>query len=146
MLQLSKGSKLVRLSNGVAAGTTDPTVSTVDTAGFNGCYLIFALGAITTGAVTSVKAQMGDASNGSDAADIAGSKVTFTDADDNKQAVIDIYRPKQRYITPYIDRGTQNAVVDGVWALLYSDHKEPVTQDTTSVGTTTLVSPALGTA
>ena len=33
-----------------------------------------------------------------------------------------------------VDRGTQNATVDGIVALQYEANKEPVTQDATTVG------------
>ncbi|HYE94459.1 MAG TPA: hypothetical protein VEA38_25725, partial [Terriglobales bacterium] len=116
-----------------AANTTDLTSESVDTLGFDGVRFLVGFGAITAGAVTSVKAQQSTA-DGSGQSDLAGSSQSVADTDDNKVVIIDIYRPQERYVNTVIDRGTQNAVVDFVIAELYSGRKQPVTQDATIVG------------
>lgn len=129
-----------------AAGTTDLTSEAVDTAGFEGCRFIVGLGAITASAVTSVKVQQCDTSGGT-YADLEGSSVTIADDDDNQIAIIDIFRPRERYLKFVTDRGTANAVVDFLLADLYSPRVGAVTQDTTTVVSTEVhVSPAEGTA
>ena len=90
MLNISKEVKVTRVMNGVAAGTSAQNSSVIDMQNFDGVVFIAAFGAITSGAVTSAKAQQGAASNLSDAADLAGSKIDIADNQGNKVAVLDI--------------------------------------------------------
>lgn len=146
-MNLSKQVKLQRVENAAAAGTTDLTSDWVDTQGFEGVMFVAAFGTITAGAVTTIKAQQAAASDGTGAADLEGTSITVADDDDNQIAAIDIFRPQERYVALVVDRGTQNAVVDGVIAILYGPRELPTTHDTaTVVSVETHVSPAEGTA
>lgn len=140
--------KTIRIMNAVAAGTSDQTSSAVDTQGYEGVKFYTAFGAITSGAVTSVKVQQSSDDGSADAyADLAGTSISVADDDDNQVVVHDIYRPRERYLKVVVDRGTQNAVIDGIVAVLYGARKEPTTDDsTTVVGRETHTSPAEGTA
>lgn len=129
-----------------AAGTTDLTSEAVDTSDCDGVRFTIGFGAITSGAVTSVKARQGAASNMSDGADLEGSAITIADTDDNKVAVIDIYRPRERYVDIVTDRGTQNAVVDFLIVEKYGMRKLPPTEGSMVVSTEKHASPAEGTA
>ena len=146
MLNISKEVKVTRVMNGVAAGTSAQNSSVIDMQNFDGVVFIAAFGAITSGAVTSAKAQQGAASNLSDAADLKGTKITIADTDDDKVAVLDIYRPQKRYLRLVVSRATQNAVIDGVVALQYKGKKAPVTQDASVAGDKLCVSPDEGVA
>lgn len=149
---LTKAVKTLRLKPdgtnwALAAGTTDVESEVVDSAGFEGVRFIAGFGAITAGAVTSIKVQQGTATNLSDAADLEGSKITIADDDDNQIAISDIFRPRERYVRVAFDRGTQNAVVDFLLAELYGAAKQPVTEDSAIVVSAEQhVSPAEGTA
>ena len=146
-MNLSKNTKLTRVSNAVAAGTTDVESAVIDMQNFEGVQFVVAFGTITAGAVTSIKVQQGAQSDLSDAADLAGTGVAVADDDDNKIFYLDVYRPRERYVRLVVDRGTQNAVVDGIFAQQYSPRKKPTTHDTTTVGGgETHASPAEGTA
>lgn len=140
--------KTIRVLNAQAAGTSDLTSSAIDTAGWDGVKIYTAFGTITAGAVTSVKLQQSSDDGVADAyADLVGSSVPVADSRSNDVVVHDIYRPKERYIKAVIDRGTQNAVVDGVWAVLYTNRKQPTTDDSaTVVARKVLISPSEGTA
>lgn len=140
--------KTIRVMNGVAAGTTDQTSNAIDTKGFDGVKIYTLFGAITGSAVTSVKIQQSSDDGSADAyADLAGTSITVADDDDNQVVVHDIYRPRERYLKVVVDRGTQNAVIDGIIAVLYSATKSPTTDDSsTVVARETHVSPAEGTA
>lgn len=130
-----------------AAGTTDINTDIVDTAGYDGVAWIVKFGAITSGAVTSVKVQQGAASNMSDAADLEGTAITVADDDDGQLALTEVIKPTERYVRLVVDRGTQNAVVENVTAILHKAVTLPVTQDSTTViATETHLSPAEGTA
>lgn len=140
--------KVIRVMNAVAAGQTAQTSSAIDTKGFDGVKIYSAFGAITAGAATSVKVQQSSDDASADAyADLLGTSVTVADDDDNQVVVHDIYRPRERYLKVVISRATQNAVIDGIIAVLYSATKSPTTDDSsTVVARETHVSPAEGTA
>jgi predicted ribosome-associated RNA-binding protein Tma20 len=140
--------KAIRIMNGVVAGTTDQTSSAVDTQGYDGVKFYTAFGAITAGAVTSVKVQQSSDDGAVDTyADLTGTAITVADDDDNQLTVHDIYRPRERYLKVVVDRGVQNAVIDGVIAVLYGAKEMPTISDSaTVVARETHVSPAEGTA
>ena len=146
MLNLFKEVKVARVMNGVAAGITAENSSVIDMQNYDGVVFIAAFGIITAGAVTSAKAQQGAASNLSDAADLAGSKIDIADNQGNKLAVLDIYCPQKRYLRLVVSRGTANAVIHGVIALQYKGKKAPVTQDASVAGNKLCISPDEGVA
>jgi hypothetical protein len=128
MPNLARIINFVRVSNAVAAGVTLVTGTHVDlSAGYDGVLFLFALGTLTAGQVTSFKAQGGSLANDSDMADLAGTAggaaLVVADTDSNKLFALDIYAPQQRYVRPLILRATANAVVDGIFALLYQGAK-----------------------
>jgi hypothetical protein len=109
---------------------------------------VVAFGAITATAVTSIKLQQSSDDGAGDAfADIAGTAVTVADDDDNKLVYLDIQHQTERYLRVVVDRGTANAVVDGIVAIQYGPANAPVTHDaTTVVGGEYHYGPAEGTA
>ena len=126
--------KVIRVMNGVVAGTSAQTSSVIDTAGYDGVKILTAFGAITSTAVTSVKLQQCSDDGASDAySDIEGSSISVADDDDNQVVVQDIYRPQKRYLKVVVGRGTANAVIDGVVAVLYGARKLPTTDDSATV-------------
>ena len=147
-MNLSKTAKVTRVSNAVTAGTTDINSSSVDMQGFDAVQFIVAFGAITASAVTSVKLQQSSDDGSSDSwADLEGTSQTVADNDDNQLFILDHARPRERYVRCVVDRGTQDAVVDGIIAMQYNADVEPVTHDSTTVGGSELHhAPAEGTA
>ncbi len=147
-MNLSKNVKITRVKVAQAAGTSDITSDAVDMAGFDSVLFLVHFGAITSGAVTSIKAQQDTSSGMSGAADLTGTSVTVADTDDNKIFGIDIHAPRERYVQCVVDRGTQNAVVDSITAIQYNKiGVAPTTHDSTTVGTIEQhTSPAEGTA
>lgn len=145
MSNLAPTVKVTRLMNAVAAGTSDQLSSALDMQGFDGVILLTAFGTITSGAVTSVEVHQCDTSGGSYAA-LTGTSIAVADDDDNQVVVHDIYRPRERYIKVNIDRGTQNAVIDGVTAIQYGARVQPTTNDSSTVVSREVhASPAEGT-
>lgn len=134
------GVKEVRCVNSTAAGTTTVNGSSIDLqAGpglFTGCKFTCLLGTLTATQVTKLKAQgSDDNSTWTDLTDdaLGGTLVTdaAADADSNDMLVLDIFRPRHRYLRPVVVRGTANAVIDGVIAQLYHAPMEPVAVDAT---------------
>lgn len=132
---LTKNALFTRVENAAAAGQTTLTTDTLDMKGYDGCTFIAALGDVTDTSVLTLTIATGDASDGSDAAD-TGIIATFTagasDAD-NKLLIAEIVRPLKRYVTATLDRGTANAVVDGIFCIQTDANTEPVTQSASVV-------------
>jgi hypothetical protein len=145
-MNLSKSTKIIRIIDASAAGTTDVESAVVDSKGFDAVVFIVGLGAITAGAVTSCKIQQGALANMSDAADLENSGVTIADDDDDGLVVIEVSHPRERYLRAVVDRGTENAEVDFGLALLSSAKNEPIADDDTVIEALFLFSPAEGTA
>lgn len=147
--QLTSVVKTILCKNSAVAAATDITDATVvDTAGYDGVRFIFGFGAITSGAATStgVASKISNAPTpGTD--DLAGSKQTVIDTDDNTIVITDITHPQLRYHRPFVKRATQNAVVDFIIAELYHHSgKLPITQDATVSHVEQFDAPAVGTA
>jgi hypothetical protein len=132
-MNLFKSAKVTRVMNAVAAGTTDQEGSVLDMQGFESVAFLVAFGEITASAVTSVKVQQGTASDGSDMADLAGTGVTVADDDDDQCVLVEVHRPQERYVRVVVDRGTQNAVIDGAFGFQYGARTMPVTHSSTTV-------------
>jgi hypothetical protein len=149
MHHLFKNAEVRKAMGPVVAGVTVQTGATIDTFGYDGVAFVFSFGALLATQVTNAKVQGGAASNGSDAADLAGSHtLALTDGQGNTVQVIDIYRPAQRYLTPIVNRGTANAVINGVFAILYhAELSPPASLDATVASAIVfLVQPVPGTA
>jgi hypothetical protein len=124
---------VARALNAVAAGTSDQTGTAQDLQGWEGVLFIAAVGALTATQITSLKAQASSDDAATDAyADISGAVAgPLTDTDGNKLLVLNVHRPTKRYVKPYIDRGTANAVIDGIFAIKYGPRNVPTSQDST---------------
>ena len=116
------------------AGTSAINGSVIDTANAEGVLFLVRLGAITTGAVTSIKVQHGNVSNLSDAADVAGTRQTIADTADDSIVYVDFKHPSKRYVRLVVSRATQNAVIASAEAVLYGVRSQPVTQPAGTVG------------
>lgn len=146
-MNLVKSTKVTRVVNATAVGAASVNGAVIDMQDFEGVVFTAQLGAITDG-TPALKAQGGSLADGSDMADLEGSSTALAITDDNKVAVLEIYRPVQRYIRPVIVRGgATGAVVDAVIALQHSPRFLPTTNDATTVAATSvLVSPDQGAA
>lgn len=143
-------SKNVKISQAItvtagAAGTDDINGATLDMQGFEGVLVVVTMGAITSGAATSIKMQQDSASGMGTAADLLGTAQTIADDDDEQTFYIDLYKPTERYVRLVVDRGTQNAVVASATYYQYGNHLGPVTHGT-NVSGELHASPAEGTA
>jgi len=131
-MNLSKAAKATRVSNSVAAGQTTVDSSSVDMQGFAGAEFLVSFGAISAGALTSIKLQ--GSADDSVWSDLEGTGQTVADVDDNQIFVLDAGRLQHRYLRCVVSRGTQNAELDGIVALQYDADEEPVTHDVATVG------------
>lgn len=143
-MNLSSNVKVTVASATTAVGTTSVVGSTIDMSGFDGVMFILLLGAFTDG-TPGVKASSGAASNGSDKQDLLGALASVGVT--GEAAILDVYRPTDRYVTPTVLRGgSTGAVIAGLVAIQYMAGFKPTTQDATVAATTLAISPAYGAA
>jgi len=144
MIKNAKVSTAVTPAAGVAAQTAI-NGTTLDMAGFESVLMLIRMGVITATAVTSIKAQQGDESDLSDAADLLATSQTIAADDDNETFLLDLVKPSKRYVRIVVTRGTADAVVSDVLYMQYNGKKAPESQGT-GVNGELHVSPAEGTA
>jgi hypothetical protein len=137
MQHIFESLKFTRGLNAVAAGVTVQNGAVIDMSGFEGVIFVALLGALTATQVTALKAQTGNANDGSDAADITGAvTANMADADSNKILVLDVFRPQKRYVRGVVTRGTANAVIDGLLVIQYGAKSRPSVNDATTTSQT----------
>ena len=126
-------SKTTRVVNATAAGTTAINGTVLDMQGFESVLFICLMNTLVATQVTGLKAQVGNAANGSDMADLVGAATSnAADADSNKLLMLEVVKPtNMRYCRCVVTRGTANATIDGVTATQFAAHKAPTTQDST---------------
>jgi hypothetical protein len=131
MLNLSKDAKIVRVMNAVAAGVTAQDTAVVDMQGFDSVCFVAELGDVTVASVLTLTAKQNSVDSTAAATTLAAA-ATFTagasDADD-KIIVLDINKPRDRYVFASLTRTVANAVIEGVTAILYNADERPGTDD-----------------
>lgn len=137
-----------KLSVGLAyaTGTADREGAVLDMKGWDGVLIICQLAVIATGGTNSVKAQQGALSNGTDMADLAGTKQVIADDDDGEVVYIDVYQPRERYVRAYFDKDTSNACGETITYLQYKGALNPPAAMGAGVNGEQHASPAEGTA
>lgn len=142
-MNLSSRTKLLKIQDHTAAGTSGVTSDAIDMQGFEGALIFTSFG--TAAANNTGKVQQSSDDGSADAyADLEGTSLTSGTTDED--AWWDIYRPRERYLKLVIARGT-SSTLESVWALLYNARIAPV--DNTTSGTVVgeqATSPAEGTA
>lgn len=126
-MRISHDCKIVQAATVTAgaSGTTDVTSAAVDTAGFESCCFIVPIGDVTATAVTSIKVQQCDTSDGS-YADLTGTAVTIADDGDDQIYYVEVVRPREQFLRLVVDRGTAAATVGGIIAILGGASRKPV--------------------
>lgn len=140
-MNLIKNVKIVLAKAGQTSAGTDVESDVIDTLGFDGCAFVGSIA--TANAANYAKVQQDSAALMGGAADIEGTKLVTGDNGDS--FLIDIYRPRERYLKLYIERGGANTATGDVYAILYRGTKCPVTHGST-IDSETHISPAEGTA
>lgn len=130
-----KNMKVVRVANAAAAAQTAVDTAVLDTSGYDSVCFIAVLGDVTATSVLTLTGKTNTASSTSSPAPTSlATTVTYTAAAsdaDNKMMILDLHKPRQRYVFATLTRTTANAVVDGIFAILYNAHLCPVTVDGT---------------
>jgi hypothetical protein len=125
--------KILYVEAAAAAGTTELVTDVVDTTGFESIAFVVLLGDVTDTSVLTLTAKTNSANSVSSPTPVTlADPVTFTAGAsnaDNKLLVLDLHRPRDRYVFASLTRTTANAVVNGIIAILYNAAQHPVTQD-----------------
>jgi hypothetical protein len=121
-------------SAGVAAATAlYGTALDLETYRADRVLMIVTFGVITTGAVTTIKAQTATTSNFATPNDVTGTSQTVADDKDDLIFEIDLINPSERYVRIAVMRGTQNAVVACALYHVYGLRGPVVTQTVAGV-------------
>lgn len=127
-----------------AAGTTKRTSDIIDMDGYDGVVFVAGLGTVLENGTVDVFVEQNTANSTAGMARLATTTaytVTAADALVAKSCVVvDVYKPRERYLQCNVTPAVANAVILGVVAIRYKTHLGPVTQD--ALKTTRLVSPA----
>jgi len=144
MLSFLKECKVLPVENSVAAGKATTVGEIIDTAGYGGACFIYKLGAVTDGAAVTLKIYQGSDATVSDVAELAGASAAIATAsgDSEQRLVVDVIKPRKRYLRPTIVTATENVEIDDAICILYNPDVIPVTQPTTVDASTLVVSPA----
>lgn len=146
-INLLKDAKLVRIANAAAAAQTEITSSVVDMQGYDSVMFVAALGDVTATSVLTLTAKTNTAnSTSSPTPTTLASPATYTAAAsdaDNKLMALDLQKVRERYVFATLTRTTANAVVDGIFAILYNKQDRPlVSQDSTVLVTQSVNDPS----
>lgn len=138
---------IVRSGLDYASGSADRNGAEFDMQGFEGVLMIFKFAAIAAGAVTSIKAQQDTVTGMGSAADIEGTAQAVAADDDDQIFVIDLYRPRERFVRGVVDKDASNATAEVLVYVGYGARKMPTSMALTDEVSYELhVSPAEGTA
>lgn len=144
MMSLLKECKIVKVENSVASGTGTTVGEIVDTAGFGGACFIYKLGAVTDAGVVTLKVYQGSDATVSDVAELSGASaaIAATLSDSEQVLVVDVIKPRERYLRPSLIIADQAAEIDWGVCILYNPDVIPVVQPATVDASTLVVSPA----
>jgi hypothetical protein len=135
-------SKLIKLQDQTANGTSAINSDIVDTAGYQG--VVFFTSVSTANATNSIKVQQNTANVTTGMEDLTGTSVSSGTTDED--LIVEVFKPLERYLRVVVTRGA-STTCESIWACLY-DGTAGVTANTLA-GTQIAelhVTPAEGTA
>lgn len=132
------------VENSVGAGTATTVGEIIDTQGYGAACFVYKLGAVTDGAAVTLTVYQGTDSTVSDVAEMDGAEaaIATTDSDSDQYLIVDVIKPRERYLRPTIVTATQNVEIDSAFVILYNPAVKPITQPSTVDVGTLVVSPA----
>lgn len=147
MQNLLSGLKFTRVKNDATVATSDVESDAVDMSGFDSVVFAVIHGTITDGTPDIHVEQSADSAGSPDTwADLEGSLVAVSDDHDDKITLVEVRRPRERYVRVVVDRaGSTGSVVDAIIAIQGFPRQLPVTQDDTVGNSGIVSSPAEGT-
>jgi hypothetical protein len=146
-MNLSKNVKIMEVGAPVtAASDTDDNSDRIDMSGWDGVVFIAPVtdSAATGVATITIEQNTTDADSGMAALDGATATDTCAVNDDlnDQLLVVDVVRPRERYVQCVRTSATANIAFGNVIAILYRGRVAPVTADASVLAQTLVVSPA----
>lgn len=135
-MNLSKGVKITKVAAGATSAGTAIDSAAVDMTGFEGVIFV---GSIATANAGNLALAAQATTSGGSYADLAGTSVAPGDNGDS--FLIDVYRPRERFVRCEIDRSGANTVTGDVYAIQYTAASKPTTQGST-IDSVLAISPA----
>ena len=111
-----------------ANGATDRKGATLDMQNWDGVLMIVKLAAVEAAGVNSIKAQHSDTTTDGHFVDVAGTKITIADDDDNEVLYLDLYQPVKRYVRLYVDKDTVKECAETALYVQYCGRTGPSVQ------------------
>lgn len=140
-MNLSKNTKLTKVKAAEISAGTEVLTDSVDMAGWEGVMFFGVIA--TANAGNFAKAQQSEDDFSSDTQDLAGTQLVT--GDNNDSFLLDIVKPRDRYVRASIIRAGANTALGDIYALQYGPRKKPSTHGAT-IDSELHVSPAEGTA
>ncbi len=140
-MQLSKNASVIHVMDAVVAGTTDETGAEINMQGWDGVMFIADIGTLTETQQTALQAIGSDTSGNEEEFETDAVTPAMADGDSNKILVLDLFRPLTQFIKPVVLRGTADAVINCVIAILYTGDMKPFVDDATVSQLAAFVSP-----
>ena len=138
-MNLSKRSRVTFASVPVAAGTTAASGAVIDMQGYEGAMFLFGIGTESSTSGGTCAVQGAAASTGAFTT-LSGASKTYAAGDDDKGIVIDVWKPRYRYLrslfTPSTTAGTE---FGGVFCTQYGARKYPTVHGTSTLVTSGVV-------
>lgn len=129
-----------------AADDTDENSDILDIQGYEGVVFVVPItDSVATGVATlTIEQNSSNSDSGMAALSGATDDATCTDGDDlnNTLLVVDVYRPRERYVQGVVTSTTANIAFGTMIAIRYGARKMPVTLDDTVQDGTSVFSPA----
>lgn len=130
-MSLLKNVKITRVASAAVAAQTDVTGTILDMAGFEGVMFVALTGDVTDTSALALKAEQNTLNQAGGMVELKGS-ASFTagaTSADNKALVLDVHKPRKRYVRALLKRGTANAAIDGIIAIQYMPWSAPTAHD-----------------
>lgn len=147
-MDISSEVKITTALNFLAASASaDRDGAGLDMAGFESVAIVVKFADIGAGAATSIKAQQSDDNGVTDAyADLAGTGIAVAADDDNQIFIIDLVKPRKRWVRLVVDKDAANNTNETALYIQYDPRNKPTSLTVTDAVTYERhVSPAEGT-
>ncbi len=125
-----------------AASTTNRKATIVDMAGYEGVTFVLTLGTMLNTGTVVLKAAQGDENDTAKMTESVATTGTVTsDGTDNVQLVLDVIKPKGRYVEAQVELDTANSLIEGIVAILHGPRDKAVSQPDAVLAAKTFQSP-----
>jgi len=129
-----------------AANNTDSNSDRIDMSGWEGvCFILPITDSVATGvAALTIEQNTADSDSGMAALSGGSATATCTVNDDlnNELLIVDVYRPRERYVQGVATSATANIAFGNMVAVLYGPRSLPTSDDDSVQDSTLVVSPA----